>query len=125
MTTSDESIIDAINWTSTYTHKLYILKLPSIKNGPGKMSLVGETEKLTDANDLISSVQFIKDKAYVSTWSPQQNHQFIIVDLSDHGTPNNVCCLNVRLGYPNNSALFGCLSAFLNLTLLCLTLPKT
>jgi hypothetical protein len=109
MTTSDESIIDAINWTSTYTHKLYILKLPSIKNGPGKMSLVGETEKLIDTNGLISNVRFIKDKAYVSTSSSEQNNQFIIVDLSDHRTPKDIGRLKVRLRYHSHSSLFGCL----------------
>jgi len=90
----DYTVVDTVNWTTAFTNKLHVFELPSIEDGPGKMSLVGETD-LGDKDGLISGVRFVEDKAYVSvtSWSPEKS-MFFIVDLSDHTDPNAVGRLN-------------------------------
>ncbi|KAL3795470.1 hypothetical protein HJC23_000828 [Cyclotella cryptica] len=91
----DYSIVDTVNWTMTYANKVHVFELPDIQNGPGKMSLVGETD-LADKDGPISGVRFVEDKAYisVSSWWPGKSNPFFVVDLSDHKNPNAVGHLN-------------------------------
>lgn len=89
---SEQSIV-------AYTHKLYVLGFPSNQEGPGKMTLVGEIENLTDGNGIIPGVRFVEDKAYISakTLVPERINQFYVVDLSDPKNPSVVGHLNVSL----------------------------
>jgi DNA excision repair protein ERCC-4 len=99
---SDYFVVDTVNWTTVNANKVYVLKLPNLQEGPGKMSLVGETENLTDENGYISGVRYIEDKAYISAynWLDGQNNPFIIVDLSDHKNPHVVGKLNTTGYFP-------------------------
>lgn len=117
----DSSIVDTVNWTAAYANKVHVFELPNIQDGPGKMSLVGETD-LADKDGPISGVRFVEDKAYisVSSWSPEKNNLFLIVDLSDHTNPNAVGRLDVRLDNLTHSSLG--LVNLCNLTFLCFAL---
>ena len=101
VTTTNTTIhIDSVNWTSTNEHKVYVLEIPTIQNGPGpgQLTLVGETEKLADDNGYIAGSLFVRDKAYisVSSNSDEKNH-FVTVDLTDPANPHAVGILEVSL----------------------------
>lgn len=119
----DYFIVDTVNLREEYANKVYVFELPNIQDGPGMMSLVGETD-FADKDGRISGVRFVEDKAYiaVSTWWPQKKNMFFVVDLSDHKSPTVVGHLNVRLGHLSSSSLI-CI-VLCNLTFLCIMVLK-
>jgi hypothetical protein len=118
----DYSIVDTVNWTVAYANKVHVFELPNIQDGPGKMTLVGETDLGDKEDGSISGVRFVEDKAYISVSSgwPEKDNPFFIVDLSDHTDPNAFGRLDVRLGHLTHSSLG--LVNLCNLTFLCFTL---
>jgi len=84
-TTTNYVYSDSVNSTLNPVPKVYVLGIPSIEGGSGKMSLVGEVDI---SGDIISGTRFVEDKAYLFTsdWTGY-NGQFLSVDLSEHSNP--------------------------------------
>lgn len=91
--------MDELIWN--HNPKIFVLEIPSIQEGRGKMSVVGESESLADFM-YIDGSRFDKDKVYVSTANIQSSEQnnrfeFFVVDLSDHLHPHAISSLKVNL----------------------------
>jgi uncharacterized secreted protein with C-terminal beta-propeller domain len=88
---------ETVNWTTKNTHKIYVLEIPSIGDGPGPMKLVGESENLADMTGYITGARFVGDKAYITAnaWAEKETNEFVVVDLSVHSDPHIVGNLEV------------------------------
>jgi uncharacterized secreted protein with C-terminal beta-propeller domain len=86
---TDDTILDTAYGTYTSTHKIYALEIPSFQDGPGLMTIVGETENFAEEiGYYISGARFVEDKAYIfTTNSSSDESQFVVVDMSD---PSNL-----------------------------------
>ena len=103
---------ETVNWTTKNTHKIYVLEIPSIGDGPGPMKLVGESENLADMTGYITGARFVGDKAYITAnaWAEKETNEFVIVDLSVHSDPHVVGNLEVSSFGSSQTRLFASLS---------------
>ena len=82
------------DFNSTTLNQIFVLTIPDDDDGP-VMEVVGKTGHLGKSGESIYAVRFFDDTAFVATF--EQVDPFIIVDLSDHTTPQSVGELEVSL----------------------------